>query len=139
MKINKGLRRQLAELIITRCSLDSRRQKIPTAIARKYIPDQLTEWGRARLADDGDVIRGYLLMNENWPMQRACCFVRVSNFIFMCEHYLLSYLVEVRVTCGSKCLKQPTRRSYRGNVLCSTPANRQTRPPSISRVVSPQI
>ena len=33
------------------------------------------------MADYGDVVRGYLLMNENRPARRACCFVRVSDSV----------------------------------------------------------
>jgi len=79
LKITEGLRRQLAELIVTRCSLDSGRWKIPTTATRKYIPDHLTEWGRAQMADGGDRIRGYALTNENLPARRTCSFVRVSS------------------------------------------------------------
>lgn len=95
LKANESLKRQLAELIITRCSPDSGRQKILTATARKYIPEQFTEWGRARLAKGGDVIKGYALINENRPARHACCFVRVSHLVFVCDHYRLTYLTVV--------------------------------------------
>jgi len=70
LKINEGLRRQLADLIVTRCSPDSGTRKIPTTTARNYIPDQLTEWGRAQLAGGGDRIKGHALINENRPARR---------------------------------------------------------------------
>ena len=86
LKINESLRRQLAELIVTRCSPDSGRRKIPTATARKYIPDHLTEWGRVQLTDGGDRIRGYALTDENRSAQRTCSFIKVSTLILICEH-----------------------------------------------------
>lgn len=81
LNVSEGLRRQLADLIVTRCSPDFGRRKITTATARKYIPDQLTEWGRAQLSDGGDMIKGYALINEGRPARRTCCFVRVSTLV----------------------------------------------------------
>jgi hypothetical protein len=87
LKINEGLRRQLADLIVTRCSPDFGMRKVPTATARKYIPDQLTEWGRVQLADGGDRIKGHALVNEDTPTRRTCCFVRVSTSVPTSTHH----------------------------------------------------
>jgi hypothetical protein len=81
LKINEGLRRQLADLIITRCSPDFGIRKIPNAVARKYVPDQLKEWGRVQLADGGDRIKAHALVDKDTPIRRTCCFVRVSTFV----------------------------------------------------------
>ena len=76
--INKGLRRQLAELVVTRCSPDFGRRKISIVTAQKYIPDHLTEWGKVQVANGGDRIKGHALINENEPARRTSCFIRVS-------------------------------------------------------------
>ena len=84
LKITEGLRRQLADLIVTRCSPDFGTQKVSTTTARKYIPDRMKEWGRAQLADGGDRIKGCALINEETPARRTCCFVRVSVLVLAC-------------------------------------------------------
>ena len=79
LKISEGLRRQLAELVVTRCSPDFTRRKVPTKTARKYIPDHLTEWGTVQIMKGGDRIKGHALMNPTKPARRTCCFIRVSD------------------------------------------------------------
>ncbi|KAF9785389.1 hypothetical protein BJ322DRAFT_1020924 [Thelephora terrestris] len=81
LKVNEGLRRQLADLIITRCSPDFGKHKIHMTTARKYIPDQLMEWGRAQLPGGGDMVKGSALINENRPARHTCCFVRYESLV----------------------------------------------------------
>jgi hypothetical protein len=76
LPVDAALTRQLIDLIVTRCSPDSVDQKIPAAIARKYVPGQLTEWGGVQIYDTGDRANGRAHRRPE-SSTRDSCFVRV--------------------------------------------------------------
>ena len=79
--VNSSLEQQLIALIVTRCSPNSANQKIPVAIAWKYIPKELMEWGRVQIHGTSDRARGQALWKPE-SSTRNCCFVWVCFFLF---------------------------------------------------------
>lgn len=88
LPVDSSLKRQLIDLIVTRCSPNFFDQKIPYTIAGKYVPSELTEWGRVQIYDSGDRARGRAHRTSG-SSTRDCCFVRV------CHVNSLSFLISL--------------------------------------------
>ena len=82
LTVDSVLERQLVDLIVTRFSPNSAERKIPTETARKYVPSQLTEWGRVQIYDTGDRARGQAYHKPE-SSTRVSSFVRVRYFQFI--------------------------------------------------------
>ncbi|KAF9782695.1 hypothetical protein BJ322DRAFT_1110578 [Thelephora terrestris] len=80
LPVDAALTRQLIDLIVTRCSPDSVNRKILAAIARKYVPGQLTEWGGVQIYDTGDRANGRAHRNPE-SSTRDSCFVRYECLV----------------------------------------------------------
>ncbi|KAF9784483.1 hypothetical protein BJ322DRAFT_849234 [Thelephora terrestris] len=80
LAVDAALTRQLIDLIVTRCSPDSVDRKIPAAVARKYVPRQLTEWGGVQIHDTGDRANGRAHRKPE-SSTRDSCFVRYECLI----------------------------------------------------------
>lgn len=79
LKLGEDVRTKLAMALITRYSPLQKGPKIPSFVAKRYIPTEaVLQWGRVQITEGGDRICCRAMIKPG-SLGRDCTYVRVSR------------------------------------------------------------
>lgn len=85
LAIDAGLCKKLAAALVTRYSPDDPRMKISIAVASKYVPASVRQWGQVCIRDGGDRFKCRALLKGQRDT-RDCTYVKVSIYHLPIPH-----------------------------------------------------